>query len=144
MTLDQGAGDDSAADFWSYLGDGEIADADEEDEDVEEFAPLLFKLPEDPEGLDEAEQIGKGEKVKIGFTESPKIDRSLLNDDDILLLDSGWEIFLWIGANADRSQKLGAIARGDAYCQEDMRTANLPMSIIKSGYESSEFNSYFA
>ena len=142
--MEQGAGDDSAADFWGYLGDGEIADADEDDEEVEEFTPLLFKLPEDPEGLDEAEQIGKGEKVKIGFTSACKIDRSLLNESEVLLLDSGWEIFLWMGANADRSQKLSAIARADAYCQQDMRTANLPMSIVKSGYESSEFNDYFS
>jgi Gelsolin repeat len=142
VTLDQGAGDDSATDFWAYLGgDGEIAEEDDDDVHVDEFAPLLFKLPGDPE--DEAEQIAKGEKVSIGFTTSVKLSRDLLDESDVFLLDSGWEVFLWIGSKSDKSEKLGALGRADTYLNDDVRTSNLPLSIVKSGYEPSEFNAYF-
>jgi hypothetical protein len=142
VTLDQGAGDDSATDFWAYLGgDGEIAEEDDDDVHVDEFAPLLFKLPGDPE--DEAEQIAKGEKVSIGFATSVKLSRDLLDESDVFLLDSGWKVFLWIGSKADKSEKLGALGRADTYLNDDVRTSNLPLSIVKSGYEPSEFNAYF-
>ena len=138
VVLDQGSDDD--ADFWAYLGEGEIGEAIDDDA-VEEFTPLLFKLPG---GDDEAIQIGKGEKVKIGFTSGCKVSKDLLDESDVCLLDAGWEIFLWIGKDADRSEKLGAFAKADKYCQGDLRTMDLPLSIVKSGYESSDFNAFFA
>lgn len=133
-------GDDDDSDFWAYLGEGEIAGDGEDDDDVEEFAPLLFRLPGDAE----PEQVGKGETVKVGFHSGPKVSKDLLNDSDVFLLDAGWEIFLWIGKDADRSEKLGAFAKADKYCQSDLRTVNLPLSIVKSGSESSDFNAFFA
>jgi gelsolin len=140
--LDQGAGDEEAAEFWAYLEDGEIADADEDDHEVDEFTPLLFKLPGDEDS--EPEQVGKGEKVKIGFTTACKLSRDLLDESDVFLLDAGWEVFLWLGKDADKSEKLGAFAKADQYCKEDLRTVDLPLAIVKAGYESSEFNSFFA
>lgn len=136
-------GADAADDeFWGYLADGEIAEADHDDHHVEEFAPLLFKLP----GGDDAEpeQVGKGESVKIGFITACKISKDLLTEDDVFLLDAGWEIFLWVGKDADRSEKLGAFAKADKYCADDLRTIDLPVTFIKSGYETSAFNNFFA
>lgn len=144
VTLDQGNGDDEAADFWAYLGEGEIQEADEGDNEIEEFAPLLFKLPPADDELAEPEQVAKGEPVKIGFGPATcKLERSALDESDVMLLDGGWEIFVWMGKDADRSEKLGAIARADKYCKDDLRTVDLPVSIVKSGYEGSDFLSYF-
>ena len=140
--MDQGQGDDEVADFWAYLGEGEIQEADEGDEAVEEFAPLLFKLGADPDS--EPEQVAEGEKVKIGFGPAKsRISKSSLDESDVFLLDAGWEIFVWIGSDSDRSEKLSALAKADAYCKLDPRTADLPLSLVKSGYESSNFNRYF-
>lgn len=139
--LDQGAGDEDDEAFWAYLGEGEIQEANDDDEEVEEFAPLLFKIPS---GDDDPEQVGKGEKVRVGFKTSPKVNRDLLDDTDVFLLDAGWELFLWIGSNADRSEKLSAISKADKYCHEDPRTMNMPLSIVKSGFEPEDFNHYFA
>jgi gelsolin len=138
--LDQGTGDDEVEAFWKYLeDDGDIADADEDDHTVEEFAPLLFKL-----GDDGATQVAKGEPVKVSFGKaSAKIPRSALEPSDVFLLDSGWEIFVWIGEESDRSEKISAMARADVYCKEDPRTADLPLTLVKSGYETSTFNAYF-
>jgi gelsolin len=142
VVLDEGAGDEECSEFWAYLGEGEIADADEEDETIEEFAPLLFKIHGGADG--EAEQVGKGEKVKIGFVTACKISKDLLEESDVFLLDAGWEVFLWIGKDADKSEKLGAFSKADKYCKADLRTVDLPLSFVKSGFESSEFDSFFA
>lgn len=139
--MDQGSGDDEVTDFWSYLGDGTIADANEDDDAVEEFSPLLFKVMPDDQ---EPEQIAKGETVKSRFSPPvPRISRSHLNDNDIFILDSGWEVFLWIGNNADRSEKLASMAKADAYCQQDPRTSDVPLAIVKSGFEDPDFLGYF-
>ena len=69
-------GDAADDEFWAFLEDGEIAEADHDDHHVEEFAPLLFKLP----GGDDAEpeQVGKGESVKIGFITACKISNTII------------------------------------------------------------------
>lgn len=136
-------GDDADDAFWGYLGgEGDIAEADQDDTAVEEFAPLLFQIPG---GGGDAELVGEGETVKTGFkTASSKVNKDLLDDSDVFLLDAGWEVFLWIGANADRSEKLAAFAKADKYCKKDPRTMNLPLSLVKSGMESAEFDAYFA
>jgi gelsolin len=139
--LEQGAGDDEDADFWTYLGnEGEIREADDRDEAVEEFCPLLFKLPSD--GDDEPEQVAKGEETTYGSPVA-KIPRDHLQESDVLLLDSGWEIFLWMGASADKAAKVSALAKAEAYCRDDPRTADLPLTLVKSGYEPYDFSAYF-
>lgn len=137
-TLESGESDEDEA-FWNYLGDGDISDADEGDEEVAEFTPLLFKLS--PDGQ---EKVAEGEPVKVGFGKpTPKIPKSTLESTDIFLLDSGWEMFVWIGSEADRSEKVSAIAWADGYCKQDPRTADLPLSLVKSGYEPSAFSAFF-
>ena len=140
--LEQGAGDVDAADFWEYLpGDvGDIAEADDEDEAVESFAPLLFRLSPDQDPT----QVAKGEPVKIRFGRpEPKLSRGLLDQTDVFLVDAGWEIFVWVGKDADRSEKVSAMALADAYCKTDPRTADLPLTMVKSGWEGADFSQYF-
>lgn len=144
VVLDQGDGDEEVADFWGYLGEeGEISPADELDSEVEVFAPLLFKLSTDFDV--EPEQVNKGGEVTIRFgTPDPPIPRSSLEETDVYVLDAGWELFCWIGKDCDRSEKLSAISMADRYCQEDPRTVDLPMAIVKSGWEGPDFKKYFS
>jgi gelsolin len=139
--LEQGAGDDDASDFWSHLGDGDIQEADDGDEAITEFAPVLFRLPAEgaPERVAEAEPV----KVRFGRPE-PSLDRGLLDESDVFLLDVGWEIFVWIGKDADMSEKLSAMAQADVYCKQAPRTADLPLTLVKSGWEGSDFEKYFS
>jgi gelsolin len=139
--LDQGSGDEDEAAFWEYLGsDGDIQEADEADEEIEEFCPLLFKLPEDPD--DEPEQVAKGEEVTYGSPVA-KMSRDHLSDSDVMLLDSGWEIFLWLGSQAGTAAKVSAMGKAEGYCKDDPRTADLPLTLVKSGYEPYEFSALF-
>lgn len=141
VTMEHGHGDDEVTAFWAYLGEGEIAPADPHDADVVNFAPVLYRLSDDPNVG--PQQVGKaGSQVKFGRP-NPPIPRSLLNQNDTFLLDGGWEIFLWIGKDSTTSEKLAAMATADNYCKGDPRTADLPLTIIKSGQESSAFNMFF-
>ena len=140
-TLEQGEEED---DFWSFLqDDGDISPADDLDADIEHFAPLLFKLSADPNV--DAEQIAQGGMKKSRFgPPQATLDKSLLHEGDTFLLDAGWEIFVWIGQDASRDEKVTAMANADAYCRQDPRTADLPLTLVKSGWETSDFNQYFA
>eukprot|EP00541_Cyclophora_tenuis_P011356 CAMPEP_0116560586 /NCGR_PEP_ID=MMETSP0397-20121206/11080_1 /TAXON_ID=216820 /ORGANISM="Cyclophora tenuis, Strain ECT3854" /LENGTH=380 /DNA_ID=CAMNT_0004086575 /DNA_START=55 /DNA_END=1197 /DNA_ORIENTATION=- len=146
VVLDQGVNDegDEAADFWSTIpGDmGDIGEAQPDDNQVTEFVPCLFRLPGKGEG--EVTKVAEGEPVKIGFGRPvPKIPKSSLDDTDVFLLDAGWELFVWMGKQADRSERLAAMNHIDAYGNSNPRAKHLPVSIIKSGWETSDFNNYF-
>ena len=141
VVLDQGDGDDEHADFWSHLADGEIASAEAADEPITEFKPLLFRVDGNPEKA--LEQVAQG-----AFKQRPGklvrvLDRGCLAEDDVFLMDSGWEIFIWIGKSADTSEKIAAMGAADRYALMEPRAADLPVTIVKSGKESDLFKSYF-
>ena len=52
--------------------------------------------------------------MRFGTTVS-KLDKSLLDESDVFLLDAGWEVFLWIGKDSDKSEKLTGMAKADSY-----------------------------
>jgi gelsolin len=57
QVLDQGDGDEEYTEFWGYLGDGTIGPDLQDDDEVSEFAPLLFRVNGDPsKGLDQVLQ----------------------------------------------------------------------------------------
>lgn len=140
VVLDDGD-DGDVIDFWNYLGDGEIAAADDMDHTVESFVPVLYRLHKNAE----PELVSKAaEHVKIRFGKAdPPIDKNLLVEDEMLLLDAGWELFLWMGKDVERTEKLEAIAQAEAFCKKAARTMNLPLTLVKSGWESSDFSSHF-
>ena len=109
--LDQGDGDDEFTDFWAYLGSGDIASAEEPDEPITEFKPLLFRVDGNPEA--KLKEVAKG-----CFKQRPGklvrvLDKGSLNEDDVFLMDSGWELFVWIGSAADTSEKIAAMGAAD-------------------------------
>jgi gelsolin len=140
VVIDQGSSDES--DFYALLS-GDAGDIQQDngasDEEVTDFVPLLYRL-----GGGHPEKVAEGEPIKIGWSKaSPRIDKALLIESDVFLLDAGWEIFVWMGKEADRSERLGAMGHIDAYAGQEPRAKHLPTSIIKSGYESFKFQSFF-
>lgn len=141
VTLKQDHGDEEASEFWAYLGDGDIQDADDRDEEVEEFAPLLFQLMPGSDPI----QVAEGQAVKVGFRQTKnQLPRSALDETNVYLVDAGWELFLWLGKDADRSEKLAAMSIADGYSRSNLRAKDLPLTIVKSGYEPSSFEDFFA
>ena len=138
------AGHDDDAAFWAYLEkNGEIGAADDaSDETVEQFTPLLFQLPANDEPVAQGEQPVSS-KFRWGQSSSPQMDGSHLHDDNVYLLDAGWDLFVWMGAAADVSDKVGALSWADEYCRKLPRTADLPLTLVKAGYEPTGFSGYF-
>ena len=142
VVMNQGDGDDADefADFWNYLGEGEIQPATS-DHAVTEFVPVLYQITDKP-GVEPVEVAKADEAVEKGRV-SAKLSRSLLDESSVLLLDSGWKVYVWIGSDADSSEKMMGFLKGDAYCKKDSRTASASLEIVKSGKESAAFESYF-
>lgn len=139
--LDQGDGDEEDTEFWSYLGEGEIATKEEAEETVEEFIPLIYRVDGNPKK--HLEKKAKGAFVIRPGKVMRCLDKGALAEDDVFLIDSGWEIFVWIGKAADTSEKIAAMGAADRYAEMEPRAADLPVTIFKSGKESALFKSYF-
>jgi len=139
--LDQGQGDEEDGDFWGFLGDGEIASKEEAEEAISEFAPLLFRV--DGDASKELEKVAEGSSVQKPGKIAQCLDKGALDDSDVFLLDSGWEIFIWIGAGASLSEKIAAMGAADRYALMEPRAVDLPVTVLKSGKETALFNSYF-
>ena len=105
------------AEFWAYLGDGTIQPAEGGDEEIKDFVPVLFRIKDKGTGGSiNAEKVAEAQPIKRRFgPPTSKIARSLLDDDDVFLLDAGWEIFLWMGKACDKSEKLAGMSIAENY-----------------------------
>jgi len=139
--LDQGDGDEEYTDFWAYLGEGDIASKEAAEEEITEFTPVLYRVDGDPEKP--LEEVAKGAMKQRPGKIVRVLDRGSLNEDDVFLMDSGWEVFVWIGKSADTSEKIAAMGAADRFAMMEPRAADLPVTIVKSGKESDLFKSYF-
>lgn len=142
VTLDQGQGDDEEGAFWELLGDGTIGPDLGDDEEVKEFEPLLYRV--DGDLTKELELVATGAAISKGKARAGAIfKRSALDNDDVFLVDSGWEIYVWVGSGADRHEKIAAMSAADKYSKKELRTLELPVHIVKSGHENESFLSLF-
>jgi gelsolin len=139
--LDQGQGDEDDTEFWAYLSEGEIASKEKAEEPVTEYTPLLFRVDGNPKK--KLELAEKGAFVQKPGKIMRCLDKGALDENDVFLLDSGWELFVWIGKDADTSEKIAAMGAADRYAEMEPRAATLPVTVVKSGSETALFMSYF-
>jgi len=142
QVLDQGQGDEEYTDFWAYLGDGDIQPADDGDEGITEFTPLLFRV--DGDLSKDLEKVAEGKPIQKTSRECTCLNKSDLREGDVFLMDTGWEIYVWIGTAANKSEKIAAMFAADKYSKLDPRTLELPVEIVKSGNESDRFLSFLS
>jgi hypothetical protein len=142
VTLDQDQGDEEDSDFWNLLGPGTIGEDMKDDEGVTQFEQRLYRVDGDP--TKELELIATGEPAQRSSKYSGSLNRGDLKDGDVFLVDTGWEIFVWIGKDADRDEKIAALSAADRYSKQDPRTLELPVHILKSGNETQRFLDIFA
>eukprot|EP00529_Nitzschia_sp_RCC80_P023695 CAMPEP_0113483858 /NCGR_PEP_ID=MMETSP0014_2-20120614/23655_1 /TAXON_ID=2857 /ORGANISM="Nitzschia sp." /LENGTH=461 /DNA_ID=CAMNT_0000377427 /DNA_START=83 /DNA_END=1468 /DNA_ORIENTATION=- /assembly_acc=CAM_ASM_000159 len=139
------SGDDEDDDFWGYVGgDGSKVQAAIADEPtLEEFAPVLYKVDADPsKPLTKIKHAG--EAVSASSKEPKCFPKSSLDDADVYLVDTGFQLFVWIGSGADISNKVSAMGAADRYAVEEPRANYLPVTILKSGQETDKFLSFFS
>jgi len=125
---------DKDAEFWKILGgEGAVKSAEEGGDDNEADAAasgqkVLFHLS-DASGKMEFKQVGTGSSCK----------KSLLNSDDVFILDTGAEVIAWIGKGASANEKKMALGYAQDYLKQYNRPPHVPISRILEGSENSIF-----
>ena len=120
-----------------------IQEADSKDKKGKSFLPVLYRAP----GTfgDKFERVGRAQLVAVGPTNSkqPKLKQSCLQDDQVLLLDTGFHLYVWVGKSANPSMKSLAVHHADVYCKSQKRPM-LPVDVVKQNMESAKFSDFFS
>jgi gelsolin len=128
--FEEGDKDDAA--FWSHLGGkGPIKSAEEGGNDLEAEKgdeKRLFQLS-DASGKMTFKEVGRGATVK----------RRLLDSNDVFILDTGAEVFAWIGRGASADEKKKALGFAQSYLKDYNRPSFLPIARILEGGENEIF-----
>merc|ERR1712130_792519 len=82
-------------------------------------------------------------KLKMTEVAKGNIPRNCINSDDVFIFDIGNEVFVWIGKNADKSEKKNGMRYASKYLKKYNRPAFLPVSQILEGGENKVFEASF-
>jgi len=122
--------------FWDALGgSGPIASAEEGGDDLEhelKTEKRLFRLS-DASGKLEFTEVGKG----------PAVKRNMLDPSDVFILDTGAEVFAWIGKGASVQEKKKAMSFAQDYLVKFNRPMWMPIARILQGGENEVFEQSF-
>jgi len=128
---------DKEPEFWSQLGgEGPVKSAEEGGDDLEadkHGIKTLFRLS-DASGSLEFTQVGTGSSAK----------KNLLDSNDVFILDTGAEVFAWIGKGASVQEKAKALSFAQDYLKKYNRPSYLPISRILEGGENEVFHAALA
>lgn len=119
--------------FWELLGgSGPIASAEEGGDDwsAEKESgkgKALFRLS-DASGSLQMTEVAKG-----------KVTRNQFQSNDVFILDSGYEIFAWIGKGASKQESTKALSYAQDYLTKAGRPAFLPVTRVLEGGENESF-----
>ncbi|MEE6467429.1 hypothetical protein FKM82_007235 [Ascaphus truei] len=121
------------AEFWVALG-GKAPYASEKrfQEAVVRYKPRLFEC---------SNQTGR-----FIMTEVMDFAQSDLDEDDVMLLDTWEEVFLWIGKSANEYEKNEAINSAKEYLRAHPagRDSATPILMVKQGHEPPTFTGWFS
>ncbi|NXO09362.1 VILI protein, partial [Oriolus oriolus] len=120
------------AEFWEALG-GKAPYASEKrfQEQVTHYQPRLFEC---------SNQTGRFIMTEVvGFCQED------LDEDDVMLLDTWEEIFLWVGKASNAQERNEAIASAKEYLKTHPAGRDLatPIILVKQGYEPLNFTGWF-
>jgi len=119
--------------FWKILGEGPIQTAEQGGSDLETEkgpeAKLLFRLS-DASGKFEFTEVAKGAAVK----------KDKLDSNDVFILDTGNEVYAWIGKKASVQEKAKALSFAQEYLTKHNRPPHLPIARVLEGGENATFN----
>jgi len=128
---------DAAQTFWGTLGfEGPIKSAELGGSDLEADRcdeRRLFHLSD-----------ASGKMVFRELASGPACKPSLLHSDDVFILDSGAEVFAWIGKRASPNEKRNALAYAQDYLKNYNRPSYLPICRVLEGGENETFLAAFS
>jgi len=138
-------GDKDAKPFWDILG-GEVkpapdspGDADWEKKSNEKYLNRLHEASGKMSFTLVAAEGGKGDK-KV----EAKVTQSLLKSEDVFILDTTAEIFIWIGAKATVKEKKLALQYCQDYINHAKRPPWTPITRVSEGQENKHFLEAFS
>ena len=82
-------------------------------------------------------------KLKTTEVAAERLDRSMLVTDDVFILDTGSEIFVWVGKGATPKEKRGGLANGVAYAEQSERPKGTRVLKVMEGSEPTTFKANF-
>lgn len=129
--FNQGAEPD---DFWKALG-GKGPVAPPTHDDLEKSAkgiPTLFKVS-DASGTVTTTEISKGD-----------LKKSMMDSNDVFLLDNHAEIFVWVGKGASETERKKGMTIGSDYCAQGGRPKGTKVTKVMEGTEPTVFKSNFS
>ncbi|XP_072511316.1 advillin isoform X2 [Notamacropus eugenii] len=118
--------------FWDSLG-GKVPYADDKrlQQEILDVQPRLFEC--------------SNKTGRFFVTEITDFVQDDLNPSDVMLLDTWDQVFLWIGAEANATEKEGAFTLAQEYLHTHPsgRETDTPILIIKQGFEPPIFTGWF-
>ncbi|KAM4687933.1 villin-1-like [Discoglossus pictus] len=120
------------AEFWVALGGKSLYASEKRfQEATVQYKPRLFEC---------SNQTGR-----FIMTEVVDFSQSDLDEDDVMLLDTWEEIFLWIGKSANEFEKKEAVNSAKEYLSAHPAKRDLatPIITVKQGYEPPTFTGWF-
>ncbi|GAB5573985.1 villin-like protein isoform X8 [Prionailurus iriomotensis] len=120
------------AEFWDLLG-GKTAYANDKrlQQEILDVQPRLFEC--------------SNKTGRFVVTEITDFTQDDLNPGDVMLLDTWDQVFLWIGAEANATERERALTTAAEYLHTHPsgRDADTPILIIKQGFEPPTFTGWF-
>jgi len=150
-----------AMEFTSLLksersGKPEVVVFDQDDSDATPFWNALGGKADikDEPSVDRFEAASKGDKIllrlsnasgSIEFKEEAKnsISLSLLDTNDVFIVDVQSEIFIWIGKKSNVVEKTNAFKYASDYAKKNGKPQFIPITRVVEGNENSTFKSFF-
>ncbi|XP_049588785.1 advillin [Syngnathus scovelli] len=119
-------------DFWEMLG-GQAPYANDKrlQQTVLDHEPRLFEC--------------SNKSGRFVVTEVTQFTQDDLNDDDVMLLDTWDQVFLWIGKEANRLERKEAVVTSQEYLHTHPadRDPDTPIILVKQGFEPITFTGWF-
>lgn len=132
--LNSGSDDADAEEFWQLLGGkGPIKSAEEGGDDAAAVSQpaKLFRIS-DASGSMEVSLVG--EKT---------LERSMLDENDAFILDTGSSVFVWVGKGANKDERKKAMNHGVEYLAQNNRPDWTPLQRVPQNGEPPAFKGLF-
>lgn len=132
IVLDEDGGD--LGEFWKFFGGPQTIAASSPAPAAHQESPkkVLFRLS-DASGSLQFTKVAEGQ-----------LNRSSLDSKDVFLLDAGFQVFVWVGNGASRTEKRTALQYAVDYLKKENRPTHLPISRILEGGENEVFRAQFS
>jgi gelsolin len=121
------------AEFWEKLGGfGQVKPAEEGGDDREAEAKAnhfrLYRI---------------SDKTGMKLEQEGELSKNMLDSNDVFLVDRAFEIYLWVGQGASRTERSKALSYGMSYLHKEGKPMHTPIVRYIQGGETDEFNQCF-